>query len=367
MVLEELPQVGAQHFGLERELAVANSRDSAAVVERTIYLAQRQQGPTAHGVVPPQRLKIRKSAIARLLRWEKDGGPATFPARRDPAWRRRAPSRGYRPPSNAKRYVGAGISSPARFSGWTESINPWTQKERLPLLEGGLLADLVYGDEPRIVNDLHVDPEDPAAPYLEGMRSLMALPNYDQGQGLNFVLALRAEPDAFDPETLPERVWMSNLFGRATTNLVLKQDDRDSEMTVVRNEFERGENEPDDIMQKDMYAMAFREHPYQIPTIGYRSDVENVPMARLRAFYETFYWPNNATVIVVGDFEPERALKLISRHFGKIRRSPQPIPAARCRRRCRRGPGRPRAAPTTRCPCRDIRSRRRRGSPVATR
>src|SRR5215470_13223698 len=109
-------------------------------------------------------------------------------------------------------------------------------------------------------------------------------------------------------------------------NLVLKQDDRDSEMTVVRNEFERGENEPDDIMQKDMYAMAFREHPYQIPTIGYRSDVENVPMARLRAFYETFYWPNNATVIVVGDFEPAKALKLVSKHFGKIRRSPKPIP-----------------------------------------
>jgi zinc protease len=109
-------------------------------------------------------------------------------------------------------------------------------------------------------------------------------------------------------------------------NLVLKQEDRDSEMTVVRNEFERGENDPDDIMQKDMYAMAFREHPYQIPTIGYRSDVENVPMARLRAFYDTFYWPNNATVILVGDFEPARALTFVARHFGKIPRSPRPIP-----------------------------------------
>ena len=56
------------------------------------------------------------------------------------------------------------------------------------------------------------------------MRSLMALPNYDQGQALNYAVVLRADADAFDPETLPERVWMSNLFGRATSNLVLRQE-----------------------------------------------------------------------------------------------------------------------------------------------
>src|SRR5690606_15363426 len=96
--------------------------------------------------------------------------------------------------------------------------------DRLPLIDGGLLAELIYDDEPRIINDLQVDPADPAAPYLEGMRSLMALPNYDGGVALNMVIALRAEPDAFDPETLPERVWMSNLFGRATNTLVLKEE-----------------------------------------------------------------------------------------------------------------------------------------------
>lgn len=111
-----------------------------------------------------------------------------------------------------------------RFSEWAEPINPWTQKERLPILEGGLLAELIYADEPRIINDLRVDPGDPAAPYLEGMRSIMTLPNYDQGQALNLVVAMRVDPDAFDPETLPERVWMSNLFGRATANLVLRQE-----------------------------------------------------------------------------------------------------------------------------------------------
>jgi sigma-B regulation protein RsbU (phosphoserine phosphatase) len=111
-----------------------------------------------------------------------------------------------------------------RYSGWTDSVNPWTQKDRLPVLEGGLLAELIYSDEPRIINDLRVDPEDPAFPYLDGMRSLMALPNYDLGLALNLVVALRTEPDSFDQETLPERVWMSNLFGRATANLVLRQE-----------------------------------------------------------------------------------------------------------------------------------------------
>jgi sigma-B regulation protein RsbU (phosphoserine phosphatase) len=111
-----------------------------------------------------------------------------------------------------------------RYSGWTDAVNPWTQKDRLPVLEGGLLADLIYSDEPRIINDLRVEPDDPAFPYLDGMRSLMALPNYDLGLALNLVVALRTEPDSFDQETLPERVWMSNLFGRATANLVLRQE-----------------------------------------------------------------------------------------------------------------------------------------------
>jgi zinc protease len=108
--------------------------------------------------------------------------------------------------------------------------------------------------------------------------------------------------------------------------LVLRQEDRDSEMTVVRNELERGENEPDDVLMDNLYAFAFREHPYHHPTIGWRSDVEGVPMDRLREFYNTFYWPNNACAIVVGDFDHGEALKTIHKNFGKIPQSPSPIP-----------------------------------------
>lgn len=109
-------------------------------------------------------------------------------------------------------------------------------------------------------------------------------------------------------------------------NLVLTEEDRNSEMTVVRNEFERGENNPGQVMFKLLMATAYQEHPYHHPVIGWRSDVEGVPMERMREFYDTFYWPNNATVILSGDFDTLEALALIAEHFGKIPASPHPIP-----------------------------------------
>mgnify|MGYP001161815451 CR=1 FL=1 len=109
-------------------------------------------------------------------------------------------------------------------------------------------------------------------------------------------------------------------------NLVLRREDRDSEMTVVRNEFERGENSPGSIMYQRLFANAYREHPYHHPTIGWLSDVEGVPMARMKAFYDTYYWPNNATVMIVGDFDPAAAITMVVEHFGKIPASKDPIP-----------------------------------------
>jgi zinc protease len=109
-------------------------------------------------------------------------------------------------------------------------------------------------------------------------------------------------------------------------NLLLRQEDHDSEMSVVRNELERGENYPEDALEKELYAVAFREHPYHHPTIGWRSDVEGVSMDRLREFYNTFYWPNNATVILVGDVEPQNSMQLMQKHFGKLPTAPKPIP-----------------------------------------
>jgi sigma-B regulation protein RsbU (phosphoserine phosphatase) len=115
-----------------------------------------------------------------------------------------------------------------RDSQQREPINPWKQRQKLPVIRGGLLADLIYADAPRIIDDLQISEQDPGAPYLAGNRSLMAIPLFDQGVALNMVLFLRAAPHAFDPEQLPELVWVSNLFGRATQNLVLSAELRDA-------------------------------------------------------------------------------------------------------------------------------------------
>ncbi len=109
-------------------------------------------------------------------------------------------------------------------------------------------------------------------------------------------------------------------------NALLREEDLASEMTVVRNEFERGENDPFDVLLKESFAMAFREHPYHHPTIGWRSDIENASIERLRSFYDTFYRPDNASLILVGSYQRKRALELIARRFGPLRRAPEPAP-----------------------------------------
>lgn len=110
-----------------------------------------------------------------------------------------------------------------RFSGWEETVNPWKQRDQLPLLCGGVLADLIYGDQPKIIDDLKLKEDDPAAPYLRGQRSMMVIPMLDVGVSLNMVIATRVEPSAFQLADLPNNVWLANLFGRATSNLVLKE------------------------------------------------------------------------------------------------------------------------------------------------
>jgi zinc protease len=109
-------------------------------------------------------------------------------------------------------------------------------------------------------------------------------------------------------------------------NLSLDDADRQSEMTVVRNEYERGENSPFQALYKEIFHTAFVAHPYHHNTIGHRSDIEKVSIDKLREFYDTFYWPNNATVSLVGDFQPQQALALIQKAFGVYPKSPRPIP-----------------------------------------
>lgn len=126
-----------------------------------------------------------------------------------------------------------------RFSQWKDAANPWTEPERLPVHRGGVLADLLYADEPRLITNLDVSPDDPAAAYLAGQRSVLAIPHFEQGVALNALVLAREEPDAFPRDRLPDLVMLSNLFGRATQTLVLSQavkgafDAADFEMKAV--------------------------------------------------------------------------------------------------------------------------------------
>jgi sigma-B regulation protein RsbU (phosphoserine phosphatase) len=110
-----------------------------------------------------------------------------------------------------------------RASIWGTDVNPWKQTRDLTIHHGGLFSELIYLDEPSIIDDLQLADGDPAAPFVAGMRSLLATPLFDKGTALNMIISMRKEPNSFDRADLPERVWMSNLFGRATHNLVLSE------------------------------------------------------------------------------------------------------------------------------------------------
>ncbi len=102
----------------------------------------------------------------------------------------------------------------------------------------------------------------------------------------------------------------------------------DSEMTVVRNEFERAENEPGRVLSDRMQSLAFGAHGYGHSALGLRSDIENVPMEALYAFYRKHYRPDNATLIVAGQFDPAVVRAKIEEAFGPIARPAQPLLAS---------------------------------------
>ncbi|MEM6777594.1 MAG: pitrilysin family protein [Planctomycetota bacterium] len=108
-------------------------------------------------------------------------------------------------------------------------------------------------------------------------------------------------------------------------NSYIKGEDLASEMTVVRNEFERGENSPIQVLMQRIESAAFDWHNYGKSTIGNRSDIERVPIVNLRRFYKKFYRPDNIMVIVAGKFDRGDALASIQNHFGPLEPPPTPI------------------------------------------
>ena len=116
--------------------------------------------------------------------------------------------------------------------------------------------------------------------------------------------------------------WALGLEADRMTHSLIAEKDRASEMTVVRNEFEAGENDPFSILLERTVSTAYLWHNYGHSTIGARSDIENVPIERLQAFYHKYYQPDNAVLLVAGKFDEPATLKQIVRMFGTI---PRPV------------------------------------------
>ncbi len=134
----------------------------------------------------------------------------------------------------------------------------------------------------------------------------------------NYFSNFNADPATLDFALTLEADRMLNSF--------IAKSDLDKEMTVVRNEYERGENEPFEVLNKRVVGAAYDWHNYGHDTIGPKSDIENVPIEKLQAFYKRFYRPDNATLMVAGRFDPAKTLARISQLFAGLRNPATAVP-----------------------------------------
>jgi zinc protease len=128
------------------------------------------------------------------------------------------------------------------------------------------------------------------------------------------------------PATDVNLEWAIKLEADRMVNSFIAKKDLDSEMTVVRNEYEQGENSPFAVAIKRLLSVAYDWHNYSKITIGARSDIENVPIDRLQAFYHKYYQPDNAVLLIAGKFDLSRAMALIAGSFGAIPRPTRELP-----------------------------------------
>jgi zinc protease len=120
--------------------------------------------------------------------------------------------------------------------------------------------------------------------------------------------------------------WAIELEADRMVRSRVSRQDLDSEMTVVRNEFELGENSPGSVLFERMQEAAYTWHNYHNPIIGERADIERVPIGKLQAFYRTWYQPDNAVLLIGGAFDEARAVALVEKYFGALPRPARRLP-----------------------------------------
>jgi zinc protease len=114
--------------------------------------------------------------------------------------------------------------------------------------------------------------------------------------------------------------WALDMEADRMVNSFIAKKDLDSEMTVVRNEFESGENDPGGVLMERVLSTAYLWHNYGKSTIGSKADLENVPIERLQGFYRKYYQPDNAVLVVAGKIDEAKTLQIINEKFGAIPR-----------------------------------------------
>ncbi len=119
--------------------------------------------------------------------------------------------------------------------------------------------------------------------------------------------------------------WALDLEADRMMNSFISGEDLKSEFSVVRNEFEMGENDPSGVLMDKVIDAAFLWHNYGNSTIGNRSDIERVPIANLQEFYHKFYRPDNAVLMITGKFNPEEMLQKVVDNFGPLKAPDAPI------------------------------------------
>ncbi len=112
--------------------------------------------------------------------------------------------------------------------------------------------------------------------------------------------------------------WALDLEADRMVNSYIAKKDLDKEMTVVRNEFEMGENDPGSILMERVLSTAYLWHNYGKSTIGARADIENVPIERLQGFYRKYYQPDNAVLMVAGKIDEKKTIWLVHEYFSKV-------------------------------------------------
>jgi len=177
-----------------------------------------------------------------------------------------------------------------RTSLWEKEVNPWRDRAKLPVLDGGLLGELLYAGEPRVIDELELAPGDPSAAYFEGMRSVMALPHYDRGEAINMVVSMREGPAAFAREQFPEWFWLSGLFGRATHNLVLN-DELAKALAVVERELK---------IVADLQRTLLPKTLPKIPTLGLAAHYQTSRWAG-GDYYDIFALPDGRWGLLIAD------------------------------------------------------------------